>query len=150
MNRAATTHHPASGITATPKRVPGEERRSRTHCLLALDGGALTPKLLSAAETKCMHGSGRVDILLANAPRAPEALLHKLLIRLESLDMEYRLTSAEGDLGELVSHYLRRHKSITQIMVATMPTLGEGWQVKVANLRYQGYRFCTLMGLKDE
>lgn len=150
MNRVATSHRPAHGAIATPKPAPGQTTRARTHCLLALDGNALTPKLLSAAEAKCMNGSGRVDILLANAPRAPEALLHKLLITLESMDVEYRLTSTEGDLGELIPHYLRRHKSITQIMVATMPTLGDGWKVKVANLRYQGYRFCTLMGLRDD
>jgi hypothetical protein len=28
--------------------------------------------------------------------------------------------------------------------------LGEGWKVKVANLRYQGHRFYTLMGLRDD
>jgi len=119
-------------------------------CLLALEAGALTPKVLNAAEAKCLSGAGRIDILLANSPRAPEAVLHKLLISLEGRDVDYRLTTADGELGDLVAQYLRRHKGITQVMVATLPALGKGWEVKVANLRYQGYRFCTLMGLKDE
>ncbi len=86
-----------------------------------------------------------MDILLANAPRPPEALLHMLLIGLEGRGVDYRLFSATGELGGLIAQHLRRHRSISQIMVASMPSLGDGWQVKVANLRYQGYRFCNLL-----
>lgn len=126
--------------------VPGRKKRKLTHCLLALDGSALTPELLSAAEAKCISGSGRVDILLTNAPKAPEALLHKLLIHMEKMNVEYRLSNAQGNLATLIPQYLRRHKTISQIMLASMPDLGESWQIQVSNLRYQGYGFCTLGG----
>jgi len=150
MNRATTSNHIDTTVRSAPMKTVGQSPRARARCLLVLDGGALTPKVLSAAEAQCLNGSGRVDILLANSPRAPEAVLHKLLISLERREVDYRLTSADGELGDLVTQYLRRHKGITQIMVATLPTLGEGWEVKVADLRYQGYRFSTLMGLQDK
>jgi hypothetical protein len=150
MIRAATSNHIDTSAKSAHLKPIGRTQSSKNLCLLALDGGALSPKMLSAAEAQCVKGAGRVDILLANSPRAPEAVLHKLLISLERMEIDYRLTHAEGNLGELVSQYLRRHKGITQIMVGTLPTLGKGWEVKVADLRYQGYRFCSLVGLKDE
>lgn len=150
MQRAVTTTRTAAGAATAPPREAASTPRSRIRCLLALDAGALTPKVISAAEAKCLNGADRLDILLVNAPRAPEALLHRLLISLEEKGVEYRLTAAEGELGDLVPQYLRRHKGVNQIMVANLPTLGQGWQVKVADLRYQGYRFCTILGPKDE
>ena len=150
MHRAAPLHPADAGVKSAPMKPVGPSPRTSMRCLLALEAGALTPKVLNAAEAKCLSGAGRIDILLANSPRAPEAVLHKLLISLEGRDVDYRLTTADGELGDLVAQYLQRHKGITQVMVATLPALGKGWEVKVANLRYQGYRFCTLMGLKDE
>ena len=154
MNRDATSNHVSNHLGTSVRsaqfKAVGQTPHARIRCLLALDGGALTPKVLSTAEAKCLNGYGRMDILLVNSPRAPEAMLHKLLISLERREVDYRLTSADGELGDLVSQYLRRHKSITQIMVATLPTLGKGWEVKVADLRYQGYRFSTLIGLQDK
>ena len=150
MHRAPPTIHHSTGIRPAHPQTLGKTPRSKTRCLLALDGQALNPSVISAAEAKCLNGSSRVDILLVNSPRAPEAVLHKLLISLEGMDVDYRLTGAEGELGELVTQYLRRHKGITQVMVANLSTLGKEWEAKATDLRYQGYRFCTLVGQKDE
>lgn len=149
MHRAAPPIHPDAGVKPATLNATGQTARTRVRCLLALDGGALTPRVITAAEAKCLNGASRVDILLVNSPRAPEAVLHKLLISLEDMGVDYRLTTADGELADLVSQYLRRHKGITQVMIPTLPALGKEWEVKVADLRYQGYRFCTLMGLKD-
>jgi hypothetical protein len=134
---------------SAPLRPVVQQPRSNGRSLLALDGANLSPQLLSAAESRCLQMSGRIEILLVNSPKAPESLLHRLLISLERAGVDYRLTSASGDFGDKVTHFLRRHIGITQIMVATLPALGKGWDVKVADLRYQGYGFSTLIGLKD-
>lgn len=150
MHRATPFNHTVASAKSSTLNTTGQPARSRMRCLLALDGVALTPRIISAAETKCLNGASRVDILLINSPKAPEAVLHKLLISLEGMGVDYRLTTADGELADLVSQYLRRHKGITQVMIPTLPALGNEWEVKVADLRYQGYRFCTLMGLKDD
>ena len=150
MHRAAPSKHTDTDVKSVPLKPVGPTPHSRMRCLLALDARTLTPKAISAAQAKCLNDSDRIDILLANSPRAPEAVLHKLLISLEGRHVDYRLSTADGELGDLVAQYVRRHKGITQIMVTTLPALGNGWEMKVADLRYQSYRFCTLMGLKDE
>ncbi|MCP5276949.1 MAG: hypothetical protein H6935_01140 [Thiobacillus sp.] len=150
MHRAAPPIHADAGVKSASLKSVGQSPRPRMRCLLALDAGSLSPRVISAAEAKCLNGADRIDILLVNSLKTPEAVLHKLLISLEGVDVDYRLTTADGELGDLVAQYLRRHKGITQIMVTTLPTMGKDWEVKVADLRYQGYRFCALMGLKDK
>jgi hypothetical protein len=144
---------PASGpaiprFRSTPagSMVPRENARHRV--LLSLDGGHLTPKVLSSALAGCLQGARRVDVLLVNACKEPTSLLHKLLIGLEQAGIDYRLTCTDGDLGDEVVRYLHRLPGISLVMVASLPTLGRNWDAQVADLRYQGYRFSTLTGLR--
>lgn len=150
MHRATMPHRLDTGIATTPINPVIQKARTKMRCLLALDAAALSPKVISMAEAKCVNGADRIDILLVNSPRAPEAVLHRLLISLEGMEVDYKITTGDGELGSHIAQYLRRHKGINQIMVTTLPSLGTGWEVKVSDLRYQGFRFCTLMGLKDE
>jgi hypothetical protein len=116
----------------------------RHRSLIALDGSKLTPAMLSTAVAKCARFASRVDILLVNSAKAPTYVLHKLLIGLEHAGIDYRLASGSGALGDELTQYVRRFLGITMIMVTTLPALGEDWEAKVADLRYQGYRVTTL------
>jgi hypothetical protein len=149
MNGTSLSKQVNTQIKAASLQPVIPKARSKGQCLLVLDGANLMPKVLSAAETRCLQVSGRVDILLANSSKAPEAVLHRLLISLERSGIDYRLTSASGEMGNLITQYLRRHAGVRQIMVATLPSLGEHWDLKVADLRYQGYSFVSLIGLND-
>ena len=149
MNAALASSQSKLKNQSGPPRTVVPRAHARGRSLLALDGATMTPQVLSAAETRCLQMSGRVDILLVNSPKAPESLLHRLLISLEQTGIDYRLTSASGGLGEHLTNYLRRHAGIREIVVATLPTLGHDWDVKVADLRYQGYCFNTFAGLRD-
>ena len=132
--RTAARYHGQGGV------------RAKSRSLLALDGAHLTPEVLSAAESRCLQVADRVDILLVNPLKEPTALLHGLLEHLEWAGVDYRLTSASGNLGDQVASYLRRFLGITVIMVATLPALGTDWDMRVADLRFQGYHFSTFIG----
>ena len=132
-----------------PSRPQVQGVQARMRSLLALDGNNLTPEVLSAAVIHCRRLADRVDILLVNSPKAPTSLLHRLLVGLEQAGIDYRLTSVNGELGEQITHYLRRSTPIPLIMVAALPSLGRSWNVTVADLRYRGYRFSILSGPKD-
>ena len=132
--KRAAAHHKGRGA---PAKCRG---------LLALDGAQLTPDVLSAAESRCLQVADRVDILLVNPRKEPTAMLHGLLEHLEWAGVDYRLTSASGNLGDQVASYLRRFVGITVIVVATLPALGTDWDMKVADLRFQGYHFSTFIG----
>lgn len=128
--------HPVTG------EQPGPQARFRS--LLVLDGQNLSPELLKVAENKCVEVADRVDILLVNPQKPPASVLCELLIHLEQAGIDYRLTSATGRLSDQMVQYVRRFLGITLIMVAALQTLGADWQVDVADLRHQGYRFMTL------
>jgi hypothetical protein len=113
--------------------------------LLALDGTRLTPALLAAAVSRCVHLSDRIDILLVNPPKAPTSLLRVLLLRLEHAGIDYRLASSEGDLGEHVEHYLKRFLGISLVLVDHLTSLQQSaLGPKLAEFCHQGYRFEAL------
>lgn len=130
-----TIHSPAHQSTK-----PAPKCRS----LLALDGETLTPDILKSAIEKCRQVSCRVDILLVNPKRPPTTVLHELLIDLEQADIDYRLSSTEGSLSDLVAQHLRRFVGVSLVMVSALPSLGSDWRIKIADLRHQGYQFVSL------
>ena len=148
---ALSTSTPAK-TRAKPIRLPrplAQGVQAKIRSLLALDGGNLTPEVLSAAMNHCRRLADRVDILLVNAPKEPTSLLHRLLVGLEQAGIDYRLTATRGELGDEITRYLRRSVQIPLIMVAALPSLGTAWNVTVADLRYRGYRFSLLGGPTD-
>lgn len=153
MNTAVMVRYVAEKPVRGPERAPAEAHalslkppsiKPKCRTLLALDGMALTEDKLIKAEQQCRQFAGRVDILLVNPPKAPTMLLYKLLVGLEQADIDYRLTSTHGSLGEEIALYLKRHHGISLVMVDSVPSLGPAWGINAANLRYQGYRLMPL------
>jgi hypothetical protein len=85
--------------------------------LLALDGQELNRDLLDRALECCVKLTERLDVLLVRPPKAPTFLLGGLLMRLERHGVDYRLTSAEGTLGDEVLGYLRRFHGIRTVVL---------------------------------
>lgn len=85
--------------------------------LLALDGQELNRDLLDRALECCVKLTERLDVLLVRPPKAPTFLLGGLLMRLERHGVDYRLTSAEGTLGDEVLGYLRRFQGIRTVVL---------------------------------
>jgi hypothetical protein len=96
---------------------------AKHHCLLALDGSQLAPEILLAAEASCIRMADRVDILLVNSPAMPISILHTLLIGLEQAGIDYRLSSAVGEMGEQITRHLRRFLGIKQVLVTSLSGL---------------------------
>jgi hypothetical protein len=92
--------------------------------LLALDGRALGRELLATVLRRCAHLCPRLDILLVNPPREPTSILAVLLLQLEHSGVEYRVASAQGDMGEEILRYLGRHRGITAVALADPGQLG--------------------------
>jgi hypothetical protein len=141
-----TSPRPRFGAGSNRVRTADARQISHSKCrsLLALDGERLSPDQLKEAQAKCLQVADRVDILLVNPTRPPTSMLCDLLIKLEESGIDYRLTAVSGKLSDHVSQYIRRFMGITLIMVATLPTLGDSWRIKVADLRHQGYRLISL------
>jgi len=123
-------------------RIHASDTRHRG--LLALDGGRVTPQILSAAETRCIQLADRVDILLLNSPRAPITLLRRLLVRLEQANIDYRLTCSTGNMGDQIASYLRHFVGINFILVDALPDYETGGEINFYDLCRQGYRIITL------
>lgn len=90
--------------------------------LLALDGQTLTKAGLEAALRACVHLTSRLDILVVRPPRAPASLLAVLLLKLEHSGVDYRLASAQEDLGVAVERYLKRYKGEVTVVSAAPAT----------------------------
>jgi hypothetical protein len=101
--------------------VPPEAEASRAHqkkrVLLVLDGQRLTVELQMAALKLCVQWAHRLDILLVNSPKPATFLLGGLLLRLEHSGIDYRLISAEGELGNEATRHLQRNRGIELIVV---------------------------------
>ncbi|PIV89085.1 MAG: hypothetical protein COW48_02425 [Hydrogenophilales bacterium CG17_big_fil_post_rev_8_21_14_2_50_63_12] len=91
------------------------QHKLHTRALLALDGHTLGRELLATVFRRCVHLCPRLDILLINPPREPTTLLAVLLLRLEHSGVDYRLSSAHGDMGEEILRYLGRYRGIASV-----------------------------------
>jgi hypothetical protein len=109
--------------------------------LLSLDGGHLSPLLLSTVPAYCVPFTDRLDILLVNPPKSPPSLLAGLLMRLEHSGIDYRLVSCDGELGEQVLDYLKRFAGITMVLVDNLSSLEQSIGSTMAKMRKVGYRF---------
>jgi nucleotide-binding universal stress UspA family protein len=108
--------------------------------LLALDGRALTKAGLEAALRTCVHLTSRLDILVVYPPRAPASLLAVLLLKLEHSGVDYRLASAQEDLGVAVERYLKRYRGKLTVVSAAPAT-----EADAANWRALETLDCTLL-----
>lgn len=131
-------------IAKTPMPYP------RYRLLLALDGGGITPMVLSAALKHCLQYTDRLDILLVNPPAAPTRQLCSLLLRLEEYGIDYRLASTEGDLGEQVLLYLKRFLGISMVLVARLSPLEKTIGEEMQRMCSKGYRFVPIAETPEE
>ncbi len=106
------------GQTASsPARDTAGHARQPRVALLALEGGQLVRGALASALRLCRDTVWRVDILMVSPTGAPTQQLGKFLRELEEEGIDFRLVTAEGDLGEAVSHYVQRHRQISMILL---------------------------------
>lgn len=155
--RIAARSHGSTGLQITAERprrrltqilnAPGRQPSlPKMRSLLVLDGARLRPESLRAAEARCLQLADRVDILLVNAPGAPTSMLHKLLIELEQAGIDYRLTSASGNLIDQLANYLKRFVGIKVVIVDALPTLAHAGGARLTELFGQSYRLVSLEG----
>ncbi len=115
--------------------------RAHTRVLLALDGLALGPELLATVLQRCVLLCRRLDILLINPPREPTTMLAMLLLRLEHSGIDYRVTSAHGEMGEEALRYLSRYRGISALALADPGQLSEEAKTLIA---LKGHRIVFL------
>jgi hypothetical protein len=115
--------------------------------LLALDGAFLPPSLLKEAQANCLQFADRVDILMVNPPKTPIAVLCELLLKLEQAGIDYRLTFANGRLGDQITRYLRRFLGIRLVIMKAPRDLVSTVSMDLAGLLDRGVRFVSLKGL---
>ena len=136
--------HGMPGVQPQPMWNRARRSSLKYRGLLALDGGRLEPGVLEAARARCVQWVDRLVILGVDTARARTVPLHALLIAREQGGVDYRLTSATGNLGDQVLHYLKRYLGITTVIVASLPSVEADWRAQAADLRTQGYRFVSL------
>ena len=110
--------------------------------LLALDGRCLDRPALPAALKLCR--GKRLDILLVNPPRPATWMLGRFLQQLEEENVDYRLTSMEGELADELPKYVHRFRSIAIILLDCLGKWGSKRHPTLSALRQEGYQLMLL------
>lgn len=113
--------------------------------LLALDGVRLKRDSLSSLVQLCQKITHRMDILMVSPPNEPLQTLGKFLQALEGAGIDYRLTSAEGDLEEETLRYVQRRRQISVVLFGSDPEHTEKMDETFGRLREMGYPVGVLM-----
>ncbi len=117
--------------------------------LLALDGRCVERLALPLAVQVCNGSSHRLDILIANPPKAATTLLGSFLMELERHGIDYRLTSTESDLGEELIHYVHRFQYVSVILLDCLAHWDGEYSPTLDSLRSEGYRVISLLDHRE-
>lgn len=117
--------------------------------LLALDGRCVEHLALPVAVQLCHGSSHRLDILIANPPKAATSLLGSFLMELERHGVDYRLTSTERVLHEELVHYVHRFRYVSVILLDCIEHWDEDSDPTLATLRREGYRVISLLDHRE-
>lgn len=117
--------------------------------LLALDGRCVERLALPLAIQLCRGTAKRLDILVANPPKAATTLLGAFLMELERHGIDYRLTSTESDLGMELIHYVHRFQYVSVILLDCLAHWDGESSPTLDSLRSEGYRVISLLDHRD-
>jgi len=132
------------GRTA-PARSPAKPAAPANGILLALDGRYLDRPALPLALQLCRQYGKRLDILLVNPPKPATWMLGRFLQRLEEENVDYRLTSMEGELADELPKYVHRFRAISIILLDCLGKWGSKRHPTLSALRQEGYQVLTLL-----
>lgn len=112
--------------------------------LLALDGYRMERPALPLALEICKRNCKRLDILLLNSPKPSTLILGKFLQNLETADIDYRLSTGEGELADQLPLYLRRFKYISCVLLEYLEQLDVKLQMVLDAMRQKDYKILAL------
>lgn len=133
MPGPARLERPISPSTPAPAREkPGV-------ALLLLDGKRLEKAVLPSAVPICRQAGHRLDILMAAPPKEPLHLLGQFLQLLEGSGIDYRLSSAEGDLLQEAVRYVQKHRQIRMVLIGANRKPSRELDAVAQQMRELGY-----------
>ncbi len=144
MSPLIATSTPGGGVSSGPSAKV--ERRGM---LLALDGRCLERLALPFAVQLSRGSAHRLEILIANPPKAATSLLGGFLMELERQGVDYRLTSTEKPLYDELVHYVHRFRHVSVILLDCLEHWDEAHNATLDSLRAEGYRVISLIDHRE-
>lgn len=135
---------------AASARSPAKPAVPANGILLALDGRCLERPALPLALQLCRQRGKRLDILLLNPPRPATWMLGQFLQRLEEENVDYRLTSMEGELADELPRYVHRFRSISVILLDCLGKWGSKRHPTLSALSQEGYQVRVLLDREQD
>ena len=126
-------------------RAPSRNANIGEGVLLALDGHCLGRPALEPMLELCQRNNNRLDILLLNPPQPATLMLGTLLRHLEQRNIDFRLSSSEGELANALALYLHRFKSISSVVLGCLDHRDAKLHSQLDALRLDGYKIMVLV-----